>query len=94
MEQVNNRGWVHDEMVALGAVIIAWHCGERPEPLISRLEACRVRWKPEITGTSRDELKRGLAFTPRFLVDWNEPSVLGREPITGAKFDALWEFLA
>ena len=97
MEQANNKGWVHGEMVALGAVIIAWHCEESPAIFISWLDACKVRRRPTEMGISREELQRGLEFAPRFLSDkesgFNVPSILRHEPIVGAKFERLWESL-
>ena len=97
MEQVNNKGWVHGEAVAMCAVVVAWHCGEDPEALIARLDACKVRWRPTEIGVSREELRKGLEFAPTFLSDKangrDVPSVLRHKPLVGATFEALWEFL-
>lgn len=97
MELVNQKGWVHGEVVALGAVIIAWQCGEAPEVLVSRLDACRVRRRPSQMGISREELRRGLEFAPRYMSDAasgrDVNSIMRHEPVVGARFGSLWEFL-
>ena len=111
------KGWIHGEVVALGAIIIAWQCdapgsphhtpiglgepgvvsGEHPEELIARLDACRVRRRPTDMGISREELWRGLAYTPTYMGDTangrDTNSIMRHEPVTGAQFAALWQFL-
>lgn len=58
---------------------------------------CKVRWRPGEIGESRDELRKSLEFAPTCMSDATRqndmPSSLRTEPITGARFDALWEFL-
>ena len=97
LEEVNDKGWVHGEAVAMAAVVIAWHCGESPEALIDWLDACRVRWRPEEIGISRDDLRIGLEFAPDFMSDRasgrDVNSILRSDPIVGARFDALWTYL-
>ena len=97
MEEVNNRGYVHGELVSLSAAIIAWHCGESPDTLPGWLDKCRVRRRPTQMGLSKEELGRGLEFAPSFLsrgaADTDTQSILRTEPIVGDKLDALWEFL-
>ncbi len=97
LELVNDKCWIHGEVVALGAVIIAWQCDECPEALISRLDRCRVRHRPTQMGISREELSKGLEFVPSFMAEMagnpNANSIMCHKPVTGAKFDALWEFL-
>ena len=96
-EEVNNKGWVHGEAVAMAAVIIAWHCDESPDTLAERLDTCHVRWRPGEIGISREELKQGLDFAPEFMSDKpgrrNTNSILRNEPIAGPRLDALWEYL-
>ena len=97
MEKANDKGWVHGEIVALGALIIAWQCDESPETLASRLDACKVRRRPTEMDISREELRRTLEFAPRYMGDKESGrdvnSIMRHEPVQGAKFDALWEFL-
>ena len=97
LEEVNNKGWIHGETVAMSAVIIAWHCDESPETLVGRLDTCKVRWRPREIGMNRQELQKGLQEAPRFMSDkahgLASDSILRREPIVGARFDALWEYL-
>ena len=96
-EEVNNKAWVHGEVVALAAVIIAWHCEQSPETLAERLDTCRVRWRPGDMGVSRDELKKGLELAPAFMSDTlggrKVDSILRNDPIVGARLDALWGYL-
>ena len=97
LEEVNNKGWVHGEAVAMAAVVIAWHCGESPETLVGRLDTCKVRWRPGEIGISRDELRIGLEFAPGFMLDPENRrdvnSILRNDPLVGARFDALWAYL-
>lgn len=97
IELVNNKGWVHGEIVALAAIIIAWQCDESPETLASRLDTCKVRRRPSEMGLGRDELRKGLEFMPAFMSDTasgrDVNSIMRHDPVVGAKFDALWDFL-
>ena len=96
-EEVNEKGWVHGEGVALGAVVVAWHCEESPETLIGWLDACRVRVRPREIGVTREELRKALEFAPSFMSDVTNgrdvDSVLRHEPLVGERLDALWQFL-
>ena len=96
-EEINERSWIHGEFVALAALVIAWHCEERSEMLADWLDVCRVRRRPTEIGLSRDELLRAVEYAPAFLSDAangrDVNSILRTDPITGARFDALWEFL-
>ncbi len=97
LELANDKGWIHGEVVALGALIIAWQCEEHPEELTARLDACRVRRRPTAMGISREELWRGLAYTPTYMSDTangrDTNSIMRHEPVTAAQFPALWQFL-
>jgi glycerol dehydrogenase-like iron-containing ADH family enzyme len=93
LELVNDRAWIHGEMVALGAVAIAWNAEAAPETIIARLDACKVRFRPSEMGLSRNELKRGLEFVPSYLVDAKSDSILRHRPITGNRLAALWAYL-
>ncbi len=92
IEHVCGRAFVHGEMTALGSVIAAWATGQHKEHM-DRLDRCMVRYRPTAMGLSRDELRRSLEALPADLVARKTDSILGREPVVGARFDALWEFL-
>ena len=97
IELVNDRGWVHGELAALGSIIVAWQCGESRETLIQWLDRCRVRRRPTEMGVSRDELHRALQFCPEYFGDeasgLDLDSIMRRDPVTGDRFERLWEFL-
>jgi glycerol dehydrogenase-like iron-containing ADH family enzyme len=93
IELVNDKSWIHGEVVALGAAIIAWHCNENPERLISWLDLCKVRHRPRQIGLNREELRKGLEAAPESFAERDIKSILRYDPITGTKFEALWEFL-
>ena len=65
MEEINSKSYIHGEMVALSAAIIAWHCGESPTILPKWLDICRVTWRPLSSGISKTELRRALEFIPK-----------------------------
>ena len=48
-------------------------------------------------GITREELRRGLAYTPTYMGDTahgrDTNSIMRHEPVTAAQFAALWEFL-
>jgi glycerol-1-phosphate dehydrogenase [NAD(P)+] len=96
-EEINGRTWVHGELVALGAVVIAWYCEEDVDTLTGWLDTCMVRWRPRDIDVSREELRRALEYAPAFMSDGSRGndvnSILRHEPLTGASFDALWAFL-
>jgi glycerol dehydrogenase-like iron-containing ADH family enzyme len=97
LELLCDRGWIHGELVALGAVIIAWHCDEDPLSLLSRLDTCLVWYRPSQLGISRDQLRRALEFIPEYMADpvrgGGNKSILRQVPLVGHKFDELWAFL-
>ena len=92
IEHVCGRAFVHGEMTALGSVIAAWATGQHEEHM-DRLDRCMVRYRPTAMGLSRDELRRSLEALPADLVARKTDSILGREPVVGARFDDLWKFL-
>jgi glycerol dehydrogenase-like iron-containing ADH family enzyme len=93
LELVNNKGYIHGEIVALGALIIAWQCDERPELLVEWLDRCRVRHRPTEMGLGREELRKGLAFAPDYMAQGNTSSILRHKPVTATQFENLWKFL-
>ncbi len=92
-EAINRRTWIHGEMVALGAIIIAWACGDECAGYLDRLDRCQVRRRPGEIGLEREQLRKGLEFVPEFLEARNGDSVLRREPVVGERFDEVWDFL-
>ena len=93
LEEKYNTSYIHGEMVAFSAIIIAWHCDEQPEVLTNRLDRCKVRRRPREVGISREELRAGLEFAPSYMERKDTNTILRHQPITGAQFDQLWEFL-
>ena len=98
LELVNDRSWIHGEVVALAALIICFLCDEGGQEFRAMLDRCRVRRRPKEMGISRAELALGLEAIPQYLANESrgrfENSVLMRERVTGARFDELWQFLA
>jgi len=92
LENTANRGFVHGELCALGAVIVAWKVGQTDE-LLSWLREARVRFTPGEMGLTREELAATIAALPADLESRDVNSVLTREPISGSEFDRLWEYL-
>ena len=93
LELVNDRGWIHGEIVALGALIIVWQCGDDAAGLAARLDRCQVRRRPARIGVSREELRRGLEHVPGYMEELGMDTVLRSDPVVGKRFEALWEFL-
>ena len=97
VESTNNRGWVHGGGVALASVIIAWHCNQGLNQLISDLDRCKVLWRPAQLGLSKNHLQLSLSAAPKFFNDKENgrdtKSILRDSPIQGARFEKLWDFL-
>lgn len=93
LELINDRAWIHGELVALGSVMIAWQTGIGLEKLTDRMSKCKVRIRPSEIGLSREELKKGLEFTPQFMAQRDIDSILRHKPIVGERFDELWSYL-
>ena len=93
LELVNNKGYIHGEIVALGALIIAWQCGEQPELLAKWPDRCRVWHRPTEMGLSRAELRKGLEFVPGHMEEGNTNLILRYEPVTATQFEDLWKFM-
>ena len=92
-EAINNCAWIHGEMVALGALIIAWACGDDCEGYLDRLDRCMIRRRPTEMGLEREQLRKGLEYAPEFMEARGSDSVLRHEPVVGRRFDEVWEFL-
>ena len=93
LELINDKAWVHGELVALGAVMISWQAGFAPEELVARLRASQVRFSPQAMSLTREELRRGVDYVPLYMEERNINSILRSEPIVGSRFDEMWEFL-
>ena len=93
LEMANDNSWIHGEIVALGALIIAWQCGEEPEILAEWLDRCKARRRPTEMGLSRDEVRKGLEFAPGYMKEKNINTILLHKPVTATQFEKLWDFL-
>jgi glycerol dehydrogenase-like iron-containing ADH family enzyme len=97
LETVSGRRWIHGEVVALGAVVITWAAGSGAEALCSRLDRCRVRWRPCELGLRRRDLEATLDELARALsaseADPVYSSVMRTTTWTGPRVEALWRFL-
>jgi hypothetical protein len=93
LELVNDRGWIHGEIAALGSLITAWMCDAQPEILVDRLDRCQVRRRPSEMDLGREQLRKGLASMPEFLEKQGSDSILRHDPVDDARFEALWEYL-
>ena len=97
VETVSARRWVHGEVVALGAVIIAWLCGSDALGLTERLERCLVRWRPAQIDLHPHELEQALyALAEALEAEPEAPehaSVMRRAHWTDDTLDSLWRFL-
>ena len=96
-EEINRRAWVHGEFVALGTLVIAWCCDERPDMFAEWLDACQVRRRPSEIGLGKDELRKALDYAPTFMADAANgrdlQSILRHELMSDRQFDELWAFL-
>jgi glycerol dehydrogenase-like iron-containing ADH family enzyme len=97
LEQANDRSWIHGEAVALGALIVSWHCDEAPTQLASDLDTCQVRWCPGQLSISKEQLWNGISLLTKQLRDapdaHEHASLLHRRPLTANRFEQLWSFL-
>ncbi len=97
LEEANDKSYIHGEVVALGALIISWHCNEGADTFAATLDRCRIRRRPTQMTIGREELSEGLAYLPEYLSkqpDSSEyASIMRGRPIVGRRFDQLWEFL-
>lgn len=98
VEIAADKYWIHGEMCALGAVIIAWRTNQSPETLTSWLDKCKVRWRPSDVEITRDELGAGIAVWPKWMGDGSDgkpasPSIVVQEPMTEEEINTCWEWL-
>jgi len=98
IEVANDRYWTHGEACALGALLVAWHTGQKPETLIGRLDLCRVRFRPNDLDISKQQLRLGLLELPRWMGDRKAgrdvDSVMRRDPFAGKRFEECWRWLS
>ena len=94
LEAVSGRHWIHGEVVALGAVVIAWATGHRAAALCARLDRCLVRWRPSELGMSRGELGAALDALARMLsgseTDPEYGSLMRTATWSDSRFESLW----
>lgn len=96
MELAHRRTWVHGEVVALGAVIVTWHADQPTDRLVGWYDACRVRWRPEDQGITKQELAKALEYGPDLLPvggPMNVDTILLTNRVVGQRFEELWTFL-
>ena len=97
IEEANGAGWVHGELVALGAQCVVWLCEGGSSAFHSWLDACMVRRRPTEIGVTAAQLRRGLSAVAAVLSRDASPgaatSVLAADPLRGAAFDELWNSL-
>ena len=98
VEIAADKYWIHGEMCALGAVIIAWRTQQSPETLTGWLDSCKVKWRPADVDISREELGAGIAVWPKWMGDGSDgkpasPSIVAQEPMTEDDIDACWDWL-
>jgi glycerol dehydrogenase-like iron-containing ADH family enzyme len=97
LEAAAGRNFIHGETVALGALIISWHCQEAPEAFAATLDRCGIRRRPSELGIDRAELRRGLSILTEDLSKHRTApeysSVMRAAPIDDERFEELWDFL-
>ena len=97
LEQANDREWIHGEIVALGALIVAWQCGDDPDRFAAELDACLIRRRPSALRIGPDQLRRGLDQLVEDLSSRPAASeygsVMRAAPVEGERFAELWSFL-
>jgi glycerol dehydrogenase-like iron-containing ADH family enzyme len=97
LHESNRREWIHGEVVALGALIISWHCNENAQGFAASLDRCRVRRRPSQLGIESPQLRLGLEYLSEYLArrpnsrEYN--SIMRKQPLVGKQFEELWEFL-
>ena len=97
IEEANDTGWVHGELVALGAQCVVWLCEGESSVFPSWLDACMVRRRPTEIGLTAAQLLRGLSAVAAVLSREASPgataSVLATDHLRGPAFDDLWSYL-
>ena len=98
VEAAADKYWIHGEMCALGAVIIAWRTQQSPETLVEWLDKCKVRWRPADVEINREELGDGIDIWPKWMGDGSDgkppsPSIVVQQPMTKDEIDACWKWL-
>ncbi len=98
VEIAADKFWIHGEMCALGALIIAWRTKQSPETLAGWLDMCKVRWRPRDVEITREELGAGIAVWPSWMGDGSDDkpvsqSIVVQEPMTEEEIDACWDWL-
>jgi glycerol dehydrogenase-like iron-containing ADH family enzyme len=92
IEESTQRGLIHGEMAALGAVLVCWITGHA-DRMMDMFDRCRVRYRPIEIGLTKDETREALALAPSYFSSRETDTVLAREPIVGKGFEEVWKFL-
>ena len=93
IEEATQRGLIHGEMAALGAVIVTFLTGHQ-DMLISWLDKCDVRFRPDQIGLSRDELKTSLDLAAKNFGVSDPGSILAGNFFSEKQFTDLWSCLS
>ena len=93
IEEATQRGLIHGEMAALGAVIVTFLTGHQ-HMLISWLDRCDVRFRPDQIGLSRDELKTSLDLAAKNFGASDPGSILAGNFFSEEEFTDLWSCLS
>ena len=92
IEESTQRGLIHGEMAALGAVLDSWITGHA-DRMMDMLDRCHVRYRPTEIGLTKDETRKALALALSYFSSRDTDTVLAREPIVGKGFEEVWKFL-
>ena len=93
IEEATQKGLIHGEIAALGAVIVTFLTGHQ-DTLIRWLEKCDVRFRPDQIGLSRDELKTSLDLAARNFEVSDPSSILAGNFFNEKQFTDLWSCLS
>ena len=93
IEEATQRGLIHGEMAALGAVIVTFLTGHQ-DMLASWLDKCDVRFRPDEIGLSHDELKASLDLAAKNFSTSDPGSILAGNFFSESQFADLWSYLS
>ena len=92
LEEVLQTGLIHGEVAALGGLAVCWAADDYGE-LVEFMGACKVRYRPADMGLRKDQLRAVFDYAKDFYPAKGMDTILGREPLTGKRFDDFWEFI-
>ena len=93
IEEATQRGLIHGEMAALGAIIVTFLTGHQ-DLLASWLDKCDVRFRPSQIGLSHDELKDSLDLAAKKFSSSDPGSILADNFFSENQFEDLWSYLS